>query len=307
MDDLKKVVVFIPAFNEEENIGAIIERVREIYPESRTGPQGYIMEILVVDDGSLDDTEKIARSYGVEVIAHPKNKGLGAATRTAMDNAFSMGADVAVKLDADFQHGPEDIKKVISPILSNKADICWGSRFKGGIQYKMPLIRLWGNKFFTWLMNQLTDYKISDAQTGLMAFNRHYLSMFEMHGNYNPPQQLLIDANFKNMRYIEEPVTFHPRKAGKSFVTYRYPFHVISNILRAVIFGNPLKVFCMIGLGFILFSIFYGGVSVLALKFHWPIMSWFIPYLSLATIILGVQSVFFGILADLIIRKRNQR
>lgn len=305
MHNLKKIVIFIPAFNEEGSIASVIEAVRAMYPLEVTRPRGYYMEPLVVNDGSTDKTEAIVASKGIKLIAHAKNLGLGAATRTAMETAYEMGADVAVKLDADFQHDPADLEKVILPILEDKADICWGSRFTGKINYKMPLIRYVGNKFFTWLMNQLTDYVVTDAQTGLMAFGRKYLAIFEIHGNYNPPQQLLIDANSKYMRYAEAPSVFHPRTTGKSFVSLKYPFYVLANIFRILVYANPLKVFSTIGLVFIIFSIGYYILSQLAKIYSWDISLIFIPNLGLITIILGVQSLFFGILADLIIKKRK--
>ncbi len=305
MDKLKKVVIFIPAYNEEKSIVSVIDRVRELYPETRTAPQGYYVELLVVNDGSRDRTEEIVSAKGVALVSHPKNLGLGAATRTAMETAHDMGADVAVKLDADLQHDPQDIEKVVLPILENRTDICWGSRFAGQINYKMPFIRYVGNHFFTWLMNVLTDYEISDAQTGLMAFGRKYLAVFELHGNYNPPQQLLMDANNKHMRYAEVPVVFHKREQGTSFVSLKYPFYVLVNIFRIFVYANPLKTFGAIGIFCVLFSFLYFLMYVLAQRFGWSSSSLFVNDLSLALLIIGFQSFFFGILADMITRKRR--
>jgi glycosyltransferase involved in cell wall biosynthesis len=309
MDELKKVVIFIPAFNEEKSIASVIDKVHELYPRARTSPKGYYIDVLVVNDGSIDKTEEIALSKNTNVISHLKNLGLGAATRTGMESAYEMGADVAVKLDADFQHDPEDIEKVVMPLLENKADICWGSRFAGQIEYKMPLIRYVGNHFFTWLMNQLTDYDISDAQTGLMAYGRKYLAVFELHGNYNPPQQLLVDANYKHMRYAEVPVVFHKRVKGKSFVDLRYPFKVIPNIVRVIIFANPMKVFGFIGLLMVLLSLCIVSLWTLGALLNYPPLQ-HIPILSMSNLALllfisGLQTLFFGILADLIVKKRR--
>lgn len=308
MDKLKKVVIFIPAFNEEANIASVIDKVQDLYPEVKTRSKGYVIEILVVSDGSQDNTEEIVLSKNVNLISHPKNLGLGAATRTGMETAYEMGADVAVKLDADFQHDPKDIEKVIWPILENKADICWGSRFTGQIEYKMPLIRYIGNHFFTWLMNKLTDYNISDAQTGLMAYGRKYLAVFELHGNYNPPQQLLMDANYKHMRYVEVPVVFHKRLQGESFVSLKYPFKVLPNIARVIIFANPMKIFGFLGLSMVLLALFIVSLWALGVVLNYPPLQ-HIPVLSLGNLALilfiaGLQTLFFGILADLIVKKR---
>jgi len=306
MNELKKVIVFVPAFNEEDSIESVIQQVSDLFPVEKTRDKGFFIQLLIVNDGSTDRTEEIAKYKGIEVISHPRNLGLGAATRTAMENAYEEGADIAIKLDADLQHDPADIEKVILPILENKADICWGSRMAGEITYKMPMIRKYGNRFFTWLMNILTDYTISDAQTGMMAFGRKYLSVFELHGNYNPPQQLLIDASSKFMRYMEVPVTFHSRKTGESFVSLKYPLIVILNIARVIIYANPLKVFSICGLGMIGFSICYFIVNKISRSLGWDLSFIFIKYLGLVTMILGVQTLFFGILADLIIKKRSK-
>ena len=306
MDNFKKVVVFIPALNEEETIASVIDKVYELYSKERTIHRGYIVEILVINDGSTDRTEEIVCSKGVKVISHPKNLGLGAATRTAMEVAYKDGADVAVKLDADYQHDPEDIAKVALPILENRADICWGSRFTGKVNYNMPLIRYVGNKFFTWLMNRLTDYDISDAQTGLMAYGKKYLAVFELHGNYNPPQQLLMDANYKHMRYAEVPVVFNKRSFGKSFVNLTYPFQVVPDIIRIIFFANPLKVFGVLGLIMIGLSLLMLVSCIVNYLFQVKYLSFiFVPNLALILFISGLQTLFFGILADLIIKKRK--
>ena len=295
----ERVVVFIPAFNEEKTIASAIEKTLALYSEEYTRSKGYSLELLVVNDGSTDATEKIANGKGVKVVSHYRNLGLGAATRTAMETAYEMGASVAVKLDADLQHDPADIEKVIIPILEDRADICWGSRFAGRITYKMPLIRFIGNKFFTWLMNRLTDYTISDAQTGLMAYGKRYLRVFELHGNYNPPQQLLVDANNKGMRYAEVPVVFNQRTEGHSFISLKYPFKVIPNILRVITYSNPLKVFGILGGMMILLSLVVTALWLSDVIMEFPDTT--VLLLSLS----GLQTFFFGVLADIIIKKRK--
>ncbi|MBI4798643.1 MAG: glycosyltransferase family 2 protein [Desulfarculus sp.] len=304
MPEMPKVVVFIPAYNEELTIGQAIDRVRELYPPAATHPKGYEVEILVVNDGSRDRTEEIARGRGVKVVTHYRNRGLGAATRTGLEQGRKMGAAALIKLDADLQHDPADIEKVVMPILEDKTDLCWGSRFAGQITYKMPLVRHWGNRFFTWLMNKLTHYQISDAQTGLMAFGRRYLEVFELYGDYNPPQQLLADADSKYMRYHEVPVVFHARTTGQSFVSLKYPIKVILNLLRVLVYSYPLKAFSSIGLGLIFFAFGYYLVSSLALKLGWTWGIFDLRNMSTIAVIMGIQCLFFGVLADLIIKKK---
>ncbi len=303
---MKKVVVFIPCFNEEETIEEAITKTKEIYRDSTA--KGFKVEILVVDDGSTDKTLKKAKALGVDkIVSHPTNLGLGAATRTGMQTAFEMDADVLVKLDADLQHDPKDIENVAKPLLEDKADICWGTRFKGGMRYKMPLVRMLGNHFFTFLMNWLTDYQISDGQTGMIAFNRRYLGIFEIMGNYNCPQQLLIDASFKHMRYTEVPTVFHQRTTGSSFVTFKYPFKAMSYIAWVLIYANPLKSFSLIGLTLISVSLAIFLAWIIATSFRlYDITSYLPTNTCLLLFLSGVQAIFFGLLADMIMRKRNK-
>lgn len=116
MDDVKLIVAFIPAWNEEEKIESVIKTTRSHYQGSEG--RGFCVKILVVDDGSTDSTVEVARAAGADkIVSHSQNLGLGAATRKGMQEAYDMGADIALKLDADFQHDPEDIEKVIRPIL----------------------------------------------------------------------------------------------------------------------------------------------------------------------------------------------
>jgi glycosyltransferase involved in cell wall biosynthesis len=243
-----KIVVVIPAYNEEETLGMVIDRIR-LLP--------LPVEIIVVDDGSTDSTFFVAHSKNVTLIEHPKNKGLGASTRTGLRRAYEMGCDIAVKIDADMQHNPEDIIKVITPILNDYSDVVIGSRFMGGLKYKMPLYRHLGNKFFSWLVSKLIGQKITDGQTGLMAFHRRYLKEFNMFSDYNETQQLIIDAWRKHYRIMEIPVEFHKRETGKSFISFRYPFKVIPTLVRLFMQSDPLKFFVVVGVATSACGVFY--------------------------------------------------
>ena len=223
---LPYVVVFIPAYNEEDSIERVIKLTQEQYQGANQMQNDYVLDIIVMDDGSTDSTRAKAEALGVRVVSHPKNKGLGGATRTAMRTCYEMGATIAVKIDADFQHDPEDIDKVVRPILEDRADSVFGTRFKGGLEYKMPLYRNWGNKVFSWITSIITGLNVTDGQTGLMAFHRRYLEVFNMTQDYNETQQQIIDSWGKHMRVTEVPVVFHKRTTGTSFISWKYPFIV---------------------------------------------------------------------------------
>lgn len=294
------VIVFIPAYNEEKSIERVINTIKEYYQSGST--KDFILDTIVVDDGSRDNTRAIVEKTGVKkIISHPANRGLGAATRTGMQTALEMGADIAVKIDADFQNPPEDIKKVIRPILENRADCVFGSRLMGGLEYKMPLYRDWGNKFFAWLVSKITGLKITDATTGLMAFHKRYLKIFNIIKDYNETQQLIIDSWGKHMRVAEVSTAFRQRTTGKSFIKMglTYPANVLPAMFRMYIHFKPLRFFLTIGLICLILAIItliyvllcgealFGDATITIL------------------IIVGFQIMFFGLLADQISYKRK--
>lgn len=291
------VIIFIPAHNEEGSIRNIIKKIQKNYINIED--RGYWVEIMVVDDGSSDQTVKIARDAGVKkIVSHPINRGLGAATRTGLQRAYEMDADVAVKIDADFQHDPDDIDKVIRPILEDKADCVFGTRLTGGVEYKMPLYRSVGNRFFSWLVSVLTGLKITDAQTGLMAFSARYLKDFEIIADYNETQQLIMDAWRRHMRIIEVPVVFHKRRTGKSFISWRYPFRVLPTIIRLFVHANPLKVFLPLGALFIL-------LGLVAVYFILTQGTHLVGDATVSILVVGgILILLFGLLADLMSTKK---
>lgn len=288
------VVVYIPAYNEEGSIGQVISETKEYFSKIKD----YDLKIIVVDDGSRDRTREIAEELKVDhIVSHPKNMGLGAALRSGLRQARDMNADVAVKTDADRQHIPEDIDKIVRPILEDKTDVCFGSRFvKKGVRYRMPLMRRMGNSFFSFLTSLFTGLKVTDGQTGLFAVNKRYLKLFRLTSNYNDTQQTIIDAWRNQLRYMEVPVIFLKRTSGKSFISLKYPFHVIPNIIRLFIHATPLKIFLPIG----------GFLILLSIVFLYMFFNHLGP--GEDTIVLlflsGLQIILFGLIADIISKKR---
>lgn len=292
----KNVAVLIPAVNEEGTVGKVIHRIKEIYSDT----EDYTIEVIVVNDGSTDNTVREVESEGVnKIVHHAFKRGLGAATRSGMNAALEMGADIAVKIDADFQHLPEDIDKVVRPILDGRADVVFGSRFLGGLKYRMPWGRKVGNTFFTFLTNRLTGLRITDAQTGLMAFSSKYLRIFNLNGDYNETQQLIIDSWGKHMRLLEVSVTFQQRTTGRSFISLKYPFKVLPTLLRLLVQVAPLKVFVPVGVIFVLLGI-AAGIAVLL-----DFAPRFVGDVTVAILTMGgLQTVMFGLLADAIVKRK---
>lgn len=298
---MKKYLIYIPAYNEEENIEKAIDAILNEYPEKKKSD--YEIDILIVDDGSMDRTYEICSLKNVLLLKHNYNMGLGRATYSALKFANDKNYAGAIKFDADLQHRPEDIDKVIKPLKENTADIVYGSRFKGKITYRMPMIRFLGNKFFSWLMRFLTHWPISDAQTGLIGVSNNYLKVTNLMGDYNPPQQILIDAYIKKMRYIEVPVSFDKRTGGKSFISLKYPVKVFGIILKMFIYLNPIKVFCSFGALLILLGLII-GVYVFTKVWLYGVTPIVDDGTITVLIVSGIQFILFGLLADILIHRK---
>jgi len=187
------IIACIPAFNEEKTIARVVLQA-----------QRYVDRVIVCDDGSTDMTAEIAERLGAVVIRHGRNMGYGVAITSLLDKAREMLADVAVTLDADGQHDPNDIPRLVRPILEGKADIVLGSRYlsEGGT----PAYRSAGVKTITALTKAATKLKITDAQSGFRAYSRRALSLIstaEM--GMGVSTEILLKASEQNLRIVEVP------------------------------------------------------------------------------------------------------
>lgn len=298
-----RLLVIIPAYNECRTIGETVRRLRALAPELEK--RGVGLTIYLVDDGSSDGTAAFAIEAGVDrVIRHHVNRGLGAAVRTGLRAGRDEGFDILVKIDADLQHEPTDILDLIGPILADDADVVYGNRFER-LEYRMPLVRRIGNVVFSKLMALLTGWPLRDSQPGIFAINKRYLAEFFLPGDYNYTQQVLLDAYHKGMRFAHVPVTFRARRAGTSFVSLAYPFKVIPQIILVIASVKPMRIFVPIGAAFLLMGSLVFGVQI---------VNWFLGNstkpvenvnLVLGSVLFGLQTAFFGILAQLIVQTRR--
>src|SRR5919112_5976474 len=209
--NVKLLAVVVPANNEEATIGTLLARV-----ESVRVP-GYELRAFVVDDGSDDDTGRVAREWGATVVRHPQNRGLGAAVRTGLREAVEAGASLVAYLDADLEYYPEDIPRLVKPILTGRADYVLGSRFLGGVR-GMRLHRRLGNHAFTALLVLLAQPRITDGQTGMRAFSREAADRAEIIHDYNYAQVLTLDLLRKGYSLEEVPIRYRVRQHGESFI-----------------------------------------------------------------------------------------
>ncbi|MCD6194634.1 glycosyltransferase family 2 protein [bacterium] len=167
----EKVFIVIPAFNEEKTIGRLLQKLFSL---------GY-KNIIVVNDASTDKTAEIATHFPVKLYSHVINRGLGGALRTGFAAALNEGAEVAVTIDADLQHKPEEIERLVKPILKKEAEVVLGTRKIDRV--KMPLFRRLANALSNWLTHLLFGLKVSDSQSGFRAFRREALEKMRFYSS----------------------------------------------------------------------------------------------------------------------------
>ena len=165
----KRVLVIIPAYNEAENIGAVLDRLRESVPWA---------DVAVVDDGSADDTAAVAGGKGAVVLRLPHNLGIGGAVQTGYKFADEAGYDIAIQLDADGQHDPTELARLIEPIEQGEADYTVGTRYLEDRGYDGSSSRRFGARLLAAAISMFTHQKITDPTSGFRAVTAPLIRMF---------------------------------------------------------------------------------------------------------------------------------
>lgn len=221
-----KILILIPAYNEADNIGSVIEEVRR---ESSTLPFGY--DVLVVDDGSTDATSSVAKSRKVEVVTLPLNGGIGVALQTGFKFAAEAGHRALVRLDADGQHPPSFIGDVLKPVLSGEADLCIGSRFLSGGGYQPSMMRRLGIRWFSFLISILFRKKISDPTSGFLAINRQLIALYSrQYASDYPEVEALVTVLRKDFKVKEVPIVMKERQGGKSSIDWLHSIYYAAKV-----------------------------------------------------------------------------
>ena len=280
------VTIIIPAHNEEEGIADVINGVKGLNT-------GY--EMIVVDDGSTDNTYKLVAETGVKVIRHPYNKGYGAALKTGIRNA---NADVVLFMDADGQHQPSDIKKLIQYV--GEYDMVVGARTK---KSKISLLRRPGKKVLGITANYLSGMKIPDLNSGFRAIKKNVAMEF-MHilpntFSLSTTITLALITSGYNVKYV--PIEAPERVGTSKIKPFRDGFRFLLMIVRTISLFNPLKIFLPVSL-----SLFLGGALY---STYGVILYEDISDTSILLIISSLIIFFFGILADqvsVLIRRREE-
>ena len=220
-------LVIMPAHNEAGNLPRVI-------PEVRRAVSGF--DLLVVDDGSRDNTAKTAVCLGATVVTLPANLGYGGAVQTGFLYAARHGYDTCVVIDADGQHDPAGIPLLVEAVESGSADVAIGSRFRGHMNYHQPLVKRLGMKVFAWTVSAVTGRPVTDPTSGFQALNADAMA-FLCRDNYPvdyPDADTLLVLHYAGFKTVEVPVTMRERISGVSMHSGWKPFYYIGKMWLSI-------------------------------------------------------------------------
>lgn len=299
-----RLLIALPCLNEEQTVAKVIASLPRDLPGIAS------TSVLVVDDGSTDETRARALAAGAHVISHGYNRGVGTAFQTMLRYAVSEGFDVMANIDADGQFDATEIALLVAPIVAGEADFVTGSRFvdRAMIPANMPGVKRWGNERMSTLISTLTQKKFHDVSCGFRAYSREALLQLNLHGRFTYTQETFLDLTSKGLRVKEVPVhvTYHEgRKSRVASSIPKYAMRTASIILRLYRDYNPLKfffalaaVFIVPGLGFVAFLVWHYVTTGLFTGQIWA------GFVGGSLGFVGLMFGILGVLADMLDRVR---
>lgn len=229
----KKVMILIPAFNEEGAIGGVVREVHAAMPDA---------PVLVVDDCSQDATVSIARAAGAQVLMMPHHLGLGGCVQAGYRLAFELGFDYVIRVDGDGQHDPKDIPGLLAALEREGCEMAIGSRYVNGEGPSFGPLRTAGITFFRAVLRPILGKTVHDPTSGFVGVNRTALALFSRSFPLEYPEiEALVVLQRGRFRFVEVPCHMRPRKTGRSSITAAKSFYYIVHVLLGV-FVNVLKI-----------------------------------------------------------------
>ena len=287
----------IPCYNEEVSIGSVVLKAKQ-----------YVDEVVVVDDGSIDDSVSIAKWAGANVISHGGNRGYGAAMKTCFKYARDNDFDVLTVLDGDGQHDADSIPTVMNPVLEKKVDVSIGSRFLGDNGGNVPRYRRFGNSVITKVTNvgAKKKHRVFDTQSGFRAYSKKAIGVINpMDFDMGACSEILLQGSKKNLEYEEVPIDCRYDVDGSTKKPVNHGIGVIISIFKfleiehsLLFFGVPGFIMFMIGLIF--------GLNVLLVYNE----SGFFPFgpsiISAVLLMIGMLSGVTGLILHAVINANRR-
>lgn len=230
----EKILVVIPALNEAEQIAQVVQQVKKEVPEA---------QVLVVNDGSSDQTEQKAVVAGAKVLSHPFNMGYGVALQTGYKYALQYGFDYVLQMDGDGQHDPRYLQGLLKEVQEGGVAVAIGSRFLGEGEYQVSLLRRVGMRLFGFIASRLSGQKITDPTSGYQALNQRaieFCTRDAFPGDY-PDADVLIMLHRAGLRFREVPVGMHPNLNGRSMHSGLKPLYYIYKMLLSIMLNLMRK------------------------------------------------------------------
>lgn len=291
-----KLVIQIPCYNEEATLALTISEL----PKKIDGIDK--IQVLVIDDGSTDNTLEVARQNGVkDFVILPNNLGLAKAFFAGLSKALELGADIIVNTDADNQYCASDIQKLVRPIIEARADIVIGARPIENIKH-FSFVKKVLQKLGSWVMRLVSSTKIADATSGFRAFSRDAALQINVFDNYTYTLETIIQAKAKGLEIISVPVRVNPelRKSKLIKNTFDYIKRSTFTMMRMFIVYRPFRFFALIGLLFLIPGILLGVRFLYFYLNHAGTGHVQSLILAAVLIITGVQIGLIAVLADLL-------
>lgn len=228
-----KVLIIIPAYNEEESISNLLDELENSYPQ---------YDCIVINDCSTDSTLKILSERSASYLDLPINLGIGGGVQSGYLYALENGYDIAVQMDGDGQHKPEYLEKIITPITEGRADSVIGSRFITNEGFQSSAMRRLGINFLSGLVKLLTGIKIYDVTSGFRAVNCKCIEVFakEYAQDYPEPEALIVSA-VNHVRLLEVPVIMQERTGGRSSINGFKSIYYMIKVSIAIIIARLTK------------------------------------------------------------------
>ena len=222
----KKILVIIPAYNEAETIGRVIEKTLQRFP---------IGDILVVNDGSSDSTSAISKQKGAMVLDLTYNLGIGAAMQAGYKFADRMDYDIAVQCDADGQHHPAEIKKLINALMNEGVDMVLGSRYLRKKRFRSEILRRLGVLIFSNILSVIVRQRLTDTTSGFRAVNKELIKSFATYypDDYPEPEALVL-LHREGFTMKEISVNMSSRKGGNSSINWWRSVYYMVKVLLAI-------------------------------------------------------------------------
>ena len=296
-----KLVIQIPCYNEAGTLAIALAAL------PRQVPGFDLVEWLIIDDGSMDDTVAVARANGVDhVVRHTRNQGLARGYMTGLDACLRLGADVIVNTDADNQYNADDIPTLTKPILEHRADMVVGARPIETIEHFSPVKKML-QKLGSWVVRVASNTDVPDAPSGFRAMSRATAQRLMVFNDYTYTLETIIQAGQKNMAITSVPIRVNgelrPSRLVKSIPSYIK--RSIVTIIRIFIIYRPFRFFGTIG------AVLFGAGLLLGLRFLWKYLGGegegHVQSLILAALLLGMgfQTLLIAVVADLLAANRK--